>query len=37
MLTLAKIKSAPEEVIERLKVKNFDAKDKINEILRLDV
>ena len=37
MLTLAAIKENPQEIINRLKVKNFDAEEQINEIIDLDV
>lgn len=36
MLTLALIKENPEEVIKRLKVKNFDAREQIERIIELD-
>lgn len=36
MLTLALIKENPEEVIKRLKVKNFDAQEQIDRIICLD-
>lgn len=36
MLTLAAIKENPQQIIERLGVKNFDAEDMINKILELD-
>lgn len=36
MLTLNLIREKPDEVIRRLKVKNFDAKDLIKEIVALD-
>lgn len=36
MLTLAVIKENPEAVIERLKVKNFDARTQIERIIELD-
>ncbi len=36
MLTLASIKENPQAIIERLKVKNYDAKAQIDEILLLD-
>jgi len=36
MLTLALIKENPEEVIKRLKVKNFDAREQIEKIIELD-
>ena len=36
MLTLAIIREKPEEVIQRLKIKNFDAEGIVNRILELD-
>ena len=36
MLTLAAIKENPQQIIERLGVKNFDAEEMINKILELD-
>ena len=36
MLTLAAIKENPQQIIERLGVKNFDAEELINKILELD-
>lgn len=36
MLTIQQIKENPEHIIARLKVKGFDAKEKINTILELD-
>jgi seryl-tRNA synthetase len=36
MLTLAIIREKPEEVIQRLKVKNFSAEETVNRILALD-
>lgn len=36
MLTLALIKENPEEVIKRLKIKNFDAREQIERIIELD-
>lgn len=36
MLTLAAIKENPQQIIERLGVKNFDAEELINNILELD-
>ena len=36
MLTLAAIKENPQAIVERLKVKHFDAQQLINDILELD-
>ena len=36
MLTLAAIKENPQAIVERLKVKHFDAQELINDILELD-
>jgi len=36
MLTIKKITNNPQEIIDRLKIKNFDAKEKVAQIVELD-
>ncbi|MBN2481358.1 MAG: serine--tRNA ligase [Bacteroidales bacterium] len=37
MLTISQIRENPDEILQRLSIKNFDAKDLVSEILDLDI